>query len=327
MIGRSRRERGGTGSGPRSGRAAAARSRPFDAATEEPDLIEADRRARRSRAERNRGDAAPGLMVAPRITARRAQVGADARSGEVRRRRRRALAVVVAALAVCGAALAALSPLASVSRVDVAGADRTGPEAVRRASGLDARPPLLRVDAEQVTARVQDLAWVRRASLERRWPRTVLLTIEERQPAAVAPCQASAALGCLVDDSGRVLAPAPQDPRATAGLPRLVGVPVAGEPGSMLADSADGALAVAVNLPSALLPLVLGVRGDGGEVVLDLRAPGRDLTPPVVRLGRPDRIHDKLTAAATVLARTSVNGVAVLDVRVPESPALTRVRR
>jgi hypothetical protein len=98
-------------------------------------------------------------------------------------------------------------------------------------------------------------------------------------------------------------------------------------PGDTLPAEARGALTVAVALPEALRPLVQGVRADGGEVVLDLQAPGRGASPPVVRLGLPDRIPDKLTSAATVLARTSVNAVAVLDVRVPESPALTRFRR
>ena len=319
MTGRSRRQRGRGSRGPQL----------FDAATEEPDLLEADRRARRARVEqrRNAAAAARGVMVDPGVAPRTAPVEADPRAVGLRRRRRRALGATVLALALCGAALAALSPLASVRHIEVVGAHRTGAPAVRAASGLDDGTPLVRVDARQVAAGIEELAWVGRVAVERRWPRTVVLTVEERQPAAVAPCQSSPEPGCLVDGSGRVLAAAGSDPRATAGLPRLVGVPVAGEPGSTVPDATIGALAVAVSLPSALRPLVLGVRGDGPEVLLDLRAPGRALTPPVVRLGPPDRIQDKLTAAATVLARTSVNGVAVLDVRVPESPALTRPKR
>ncbi len=263
-------------------------------------------------------------MMDPRIAARRALVEADSAPVDRGRRRWTVFAVVVVLL-VCGAALAALSPFASVQDVEVAGAERTGPEAVVAASGLDSQPPMIRVDLDQVRSRVEDLPWVLRATVERRWPQTVVLTVEERQPAVVGPCQASAVTGCLLDRSGRVLGPA--DPRATVTLPRLAGVPEAGVPGSMLPEAGRGPLTVAVNLPSALRQLVLGVKGGGGEVSLELRAPGRDLTPPVVRLGAPDRIQEKLTAAATVLARTSVDPVAVLDVRVPESPALTRVRR
>ena len=319
MRGTSRRERSRAGS----------RSRLFDAATEEPDLIEAERGARRARREPRQAEAPtpPSPMVEPRLPARPPRREPDAASAGLRRRRRRALAAVVATVVAAGAALGALSPLASVRQVDVVGAHRTGPAAVRAASGLDAEPPLLRVDGGRVTARIEELPWVRRATLERRWPRTVVLRIDEREPAAVAPCQAGAEDACLVDATGRVLAPASSEPRAGAGLPRLTGVPAAGEPGSALTGTASGALAVATNLPSSLRPLVLGIRGEGDEVVIDLRAPGREQAPPVVRVGPPDRIQDKLTAAATVLARTSVNGVDVLDVRVPESPALTRVKR
>jgi len=267
-------------------------------------------------------------MIDPRIAARRAQVEAEVAAAGTRRRRRLAMATIALVTLVGAGALVLLSPLASVRTIEVRGAERTGALAVRAASGLSAGPPLLRVDERRVAASIAALPWVRSARLERRWPRTVVLTVEERRrAAAVAPCQAGRASSCLVDADGRVLAATSDDPKAAAGLPRLAEVPVAGEPGAALPDAARGPLAVAVALPDALRPLVRGVRAEDGEVILDLQAPGRDATPPVVRIGRPDRISDKLTAAATVLARTSVNGVDVLDVRVPESPALTRVRR
>ncbi len=310
----------------RSWRSTARRAAIFDAAIEEPDLIEADRRARRARRALRRAAApteAPALMIEPRIAARRAQVESDGAASAGRRRRRWRVGAIALTLVLTAGAIALLSPLAGVRTIRVVGAERTGPAAVRSASGLENNPPLLRVDPGEVTARLRALPWVRRATVERHWPRTVVLTVEERTPAAVTPCLAGA---CLVDVDGRVLGPAPENPEV-ADLPHLAGVPPAGAPGSQVPDTARGALAVATALPAALRPLVLGVRGDAGEVSLDLHAPGRASTPPVVRLGAPERIPDKLTAAATVLARTSVNGVAVLDVRVPESPALTRVRR
>lgn len=314
----------------------------FDAAVEEPGLLEADSRARRARASvpgqvrpAGRGSG-PGpvatkrrpaaavtpqiLMIEPRIAARRAEVELDEAAAAVRRRRRRSAAALVVVLTMAGAAVAGLSPLAGVRTVEVVGAARSGPAAVRTASGLAQGSPLLRVDAAQVTSRVAALPWVQRATLERRWPHTVVLRVEERDPAAVAPCQAGP---CVVDRTGRVLAPATAA-EATAALPHIEGVPAADGPGSEMPANARGALDVATALPAALRPLVLAVHGERGEVTLELQAPGRTATPPVVRLGAPERIQDKLTAAATVLARTSVNGIATLDVRVPESPALTR---
>ncbi|MEO5678959.1 MAG: FtsQ-type POTRA domain-containing protein [Acidimicrobiales bacterium] len=326
---------------PRRGRREQANAGVFDAAIEEPGLLEADGRARRARASvprraqaagqgpgpgpvaRKRRAAAvtpPSLMIEPRIAARRAEVELDEAAAAVRRRRRRAAAILVVVMVMAGGAVAGLSPLAGVRTIQVVGAARTSPAAVRTASDLKQGSPLLRVDADRVTARLAALPWVQRATLERRWPHTVVLRVEERQPAAVAPCLVGT---CLVDRTGRVLAAAAAAGGTTA-LPHLEGVPAADGPGSEMPASARGALDVATALPSALRPLVLAVRGEGGEVTLELQAPGRSSTPPVIRLGTPDRIGDKLTAAATVLARTSVNGIATLDVRVPESPALTR---
>lgn len=299
------------------------RAKVFDAATEEPRL--ADRQARAARSPRTAG-ASTSPMIDPRIAARRERVEAEAAVTVSRRRRRWLVGVATLAVVVAAGGVTVLSPLAGVRTVEVEGAGRTGSDAVRSAAGLRRGAPLVRIDADAVAARVLALPWVRRVTLERRWPRSVVLTVEERTAVVVTPCQTSPD-GCLVDRSGRVLGPRSPDDDAAAALPRLVGVPVAGEPGAQLPDPAQGALAVAAILPSALRPLVAGVRGEGAEVTLDLEAPGRLTGPPVVRLGRPERVGEKLTAAATVLARTSVNAVAVLDVRVPESPALTYIRR
>jgi cell division protein FtsQ len=334
--------------------------RLFDAAVEEPDLLVADRTARAARSRggsstsagrggRRRAQTAPtrgkhragatgghprpreaevrtGAMIDPRIAARRERVAAEAAAATPRRGRRLAACTVILVVVLSAAALVALSPVAGVRSVEVGGAGRTGSAAVRAASGLDDRPPLLRVDVGRIAARVEALPWVGTARVERRWPRTVAITVEERRPAAVAPCRAPGEW-CLVDATGRVLGPTSDDSKAAAGLPRIGEVPAAGRPGESVPQAARGPLAVAVALPEALRPLVSLVTAEGNEVALNLVAPGRQASPPVVRLGLPERIPEKLTAAATVLARTSVNGVGVLDVRVPESPALIRARR
>ncbi|MBV8986554.1 MAG: hypothetical protein JO248_19150, partial [Acidimicrobiia bacterium] len=57
---------------------------------------------------------------------------------------------------------------------------------------------------------------------------------------------------------------------------------------------------------------------DGGQVELRLKPSG------VVRLGPPDQLAEKMLATQTVLTQVDLTRLAVLDVRVPDSPAITR---
>ena len=60
------------------------------------------------------------------------------------------------------------------------------------------------------------------------------------------------------------------------------------------------------------------VRTPDGELQLRLRAGG------VVRLGDTGELAPKLVAAEAVLAEVDARHVAVLDVRAPDTPVLTR---
>ncbi len=44
-----------------------------------------------------------------------------------------------------------------------------------------------------------------------------------------------------------------------------------------------------------------------------------------VRLGAPQQLEEKFRAALTVLGQVDTNALATLDVRIPESPVLTRL--
>jgi len=72
-----------------------------------------------------------------------------------------------------------------------------------------------------------------------------------------------------------------------------------------------------VSLPPRLLDRVPGVVPKAGGLELPLRPEG------VVRFGEAERVGEKLTAIETVLARVE-RRVAVIDVRVPDAPVLTR---
>lgn len=272
----------------------------------------------------------------PRVAARLADVAAERRAAESSERRRRAQVLLVGLVVAAAIVGVLLSPLLGVHHIRVRGGVHTTAPEVIAASRLGRSDPLIRMSTHSVEKRVEALPWVDRANVVRQWPRGVRITVTERRPMAVAPCAEGA---CLVDKAGRVLARAsaggaasPGPPAAGAavdpgGLPVITDVPPAGALGSTMPAAARPALAVALALPEALRPMVAAVRGNGTLVELVLRLPGRERNPAIVRLGDTRRLGEKLTAAATVLTKLGPSGVVglnVLDVRVPDAPALTR---
>ncbi|HVM06588.1 MAG TPA: FtsQ-type POTRA domain-containing protein [Acidimicrobiales bacterium] len=255
--------------------------------------------------------APPALPIDPRIRRRRIEVRRD----EGRRRRRIVVSCVVAAAAVAGAAGATRSPLLDVDRVVLRGAEHTRHDAVVELGHLASSPPMLDVDTATLARRVEALPWVLDARARRQWPSTIRVDVVERRPAAVLP--AGEGTWALADGTGRVLAVGPEKP---PGLPVLGAVPAPGRPGTTVGGETRPSLAVAAALPDDLRSRIADVAAvPGGEVELQLVPPGG-----VVRLGPPVDLDEKFRVLATVLARAELAGVAVIDVRVPRAPALTR---
>lgn len=253
----------------------------------------------------------PALPMDPRIRRRRIEVRRD--EG---RKRLRILggcgAVVLAALAAVGISR---SPLLDVDYVDVRGAEETGRLDLVAAAGLGGHPAMLDVDTGDVVRRVEALPWVLSASAHLRWPGTVTIDVTERRPAAVLP--AGSGLWAVADVTGRVLEIGPDKP---AGLPVIGNVPLPEQAGGKVAATAVPSLKVAAALPAPVRDRIADVATvAGGEVELQLGPPGG-----VVRLGRPEDLPTKLSVLATVLARADLANVRVIDLRVPEAPALTR---
>lgn len=256
-------------------------------------------------------DRRPPLPMDPRIRQRRIEIRRD--KG---RQRLRVLVACTAVVVVVGSGAAlARSPLFDVDYVDVRGIDQTPRRAVLRAGGLDRNPAMVDVDEAAVARRVQALPWVLEAIVQRDWPGTVRIDVSERRPAAALP--AGPDRWAVADGSGRILAAGPGKP---AGLPVLGNVAAPGTPGSALPPSALPSLRVAAGLPDTLRTRVADVASvAGGEVELQLVPPGA-----VVRLGPPVGLGLKLRVLETLLARAELNDVAVVDLRVPRAPALTR---
>ena len=249
------------------------------------------------------------VRIDPRIRERRL---------EVRRRegRRRLLVLVGAATVgtlVGGTWGASRSPLLDVDRVEVAGAVHSDAAEVVRASGLRRGRALVDVDPEAAAAGAERLPWILRATVRREWGGTVDIEVTERVPVAAAPVGDG---WVLVDGEGRVLAgvagPPPGLPSVTAGSPP-------GPPGTELGGPWEAVLEVARTAPGTLLERVRAIAVvEGGGVELTLVSGG------MVRFGPPEQLQEKFTAIETVLRQVDTRNLAVLDVRIPRTPVLTR---
>lgn len=120
------------------------------------------------------------------------------------RRRRwwlRALGVALVLSLLLGAFVLYRGPWLRAQSVVVVGNERTPASAILERAALEGRS-LLTLDEEAAAQRVEGLPWVRDATVQRWWPRTLAVRVVERQPAAV---WVKGGETYLVDEEGRVL--------------------------------------------------------------------------------------------------------------------------
>ena len=251
----------------------------------------------------------PTPPIDPRLRARRIAVRRD----EGRRRLRRFVIAATAAVVLSAAAAATRSPLLDVDHVEVRGAGRTDAGAIVEASGLAVGDPMTDVEVDDAEAAVEALPWVADASVRRRWPNKVLIDLDERTAVAVVPAAAGGA--ALLDGTGRVLEHVVEAP---PDLPTVAGAPPVGVPGETADPALADALAVAAALPPSLREAVAEVGVGEGSLRLELRS------ETTVELGDADRLEEKLLSVLTVLEDVDPVSVALVDVRVPTAPVLTR---
>jgi cell division protein FtsQ len=248
--------------------------------------------------------------IDPRIRERRIEVSRD--------QGRRRLRILIALLAVIGVVAsvgaATRSTLLDVDHIVIAGLGHTDSRAVVRAARLDRHRLMIDLHADQMRRSIERLPWIASAHVERQWPATVRIDVRER--VAVASVAAKRGGWVLADRRGRVLVQQAGEP--VAGLPRILGGLPAGGAGSTVARPVIDALKVAASLPPELLPRVPSVSLTTEGIELRLLPSG------VVKLGSTAQLVAKLDAVVTMLQRTNLTGLAVLDVRVPTAPVLTR---
>ena len=250
------------------------------------------------------------IGIDPRIRARRIEV----QRGAGRRRLRRVVDVLLLLLVAVGFLAALRSPLLDVDAVEVAGARRTGVEAVVEAAGIDVGQQLVDVDLGRAGDRIALLPWVLEARLHRGLDGRVQIAITEREPVAVL---GEAAAAVLVDPTGRVLARAADVPDLAEGLVRVAGTSGDLVPGATVGSAAQGALELAGRLAEAV-PGAIGEVRVGDELVATLVQGGE------VRFGDTTRLPAKLRSLETMLDQVDLTCLERLDVRTPGTPVLTR---
>lgn len=247
----------------------------------------------------------------PRIESRRRSVA--------RRNVRRRLTLIMAGICLLGllAGVWALahSRLFSARVVTVVGSVHTPVAEIESVAGLSNHPPMLDVDPGAITARLDALPWVARATVTRHWPDAVTVTLVERRPVAVVALSATTpARWAEVDRTGRVLADVVSRP---AGLVLLVPPAPPGAPGSVLAASDLPALRVASTLPRAFSAQVTEVTvGAGGQVQLAMSS------PISVIIGDSNHLSEKYEDVAAALAGAKLAAGDVIDVAAPGSPTI-----
>ncbi len=110
----------------------------------------------------------------------------------------------------------------TVQTIVVEGRRKTPEAKLRGALGVARGDMLLGVSLEAARARIEALSWVRHATVERRLPDTIIVTLRERSPVAV---WQSGGKFVLIDRAGQVVEdgdPA-KDAEAFASLPLVVG--------------------------------------------------------------------------------------------------------
>ncbi len=198
----------------------------------------------------------------------------------------------------------------AVERIEVSGAPPDVAREIYATLAPFAGTSLVRLDEEEVVARVKALPSVRAAEYDRAFPSTLRIVVRAEQPAAVVRAGEGA---WLVSDRGRVIRPVEPE---SSRLPRIRSdggrTPT---PGETIADpELRVALETVAALPADFPARVLSARVERGAPVLVLASGGE------VRLGSAESVGLKLAVAARVLAALPADeraGLAYVDVSVP----------
>jgi cell division septal protein FtsQ len=245
----------------------------------------------------------------PRISARRIAV-----LREQGRRRLLIGGVALGAVAVLvGGWFLLHTSLFSARSVTVTGNVHETEAQVVAQAGLANQPPLLDIDAGAAAARLEQLPWVRTATVHVSWPDGVHIAVTEETPRFTA--STAAGRWELLSSDGRVLG---QSATRPPGLLLLTVPAPPGQPGSVLSSRDAAGLRVASSLPASFVAQVTAVTVEpAGWVQLALT------TPIVVDIGTTAELTAKYEDVSSILAGATLHNGDVIDVSVPDAPTVT----
>lgn len=181
-----------------------------------------------------------------------------------------------------------------LANVHVIGRERTQPQEILEAVALKQGEPILDFDPHAARGRLEALPWVREATVERRLPDLIYVTLSERR--AMALWQLDGKLS-VVDQEGQVIPVA--RPEDFAGLPLIVG------PGA--AEAAEGLFVLLATEPELARQVTAAVRVGGRrwnlrmEPGIDVRLPEEGAVEAWQMLGRLDREQGLLSRDLVVI--------------------------
>jgi len=247
--------------------------------------------------------------IDPRIEARRREVRA------ARQRRYRHILLTIAIIAtVLGAGYGITrSAVLDVDTIDVVGAVHQDADAVRTSSGIRVGDHLVGLDLDRARDQIMALPWVADARVERHWTGGIEIIMTERTPAAAVHVGTDDWL--VVDSDRRVLYTSATQPGELPAIEGLRPAPV----GQVLDAGAQPAITVARALSPGLRTRVITVNGANPDALeMTIRPAG------IIRFGGSQDVQQKITSLQAVFAQADLRGLCVVDVRVPDSPVLTR---
>ena len=214
-----------------------------------------------------------------------------------------------------GAYATTKSSFFSVKDVEVIGTGfRVSETEVLEAAGINADSSMVGLNVKEIDERVTAIPWVSQVDIERNWPDSVRIILEERIASLIAVIPSGQKF--LLDRSGVVLE---ETRTGNLELPiiRVDSTGVLGEQITGITPLLRAAEEVTPDLQAwilALAPTGGGVRAElVGGVVAELGIGGTDF-------------RDEMRSLATVLTRVQLSCIELIDVSIPQNPVVTRTR-